>query len=237
MRLQQANVVLGNFIGTDARGDNLGNPIGISLARGSNTIGGTSSGAANVIGFSTVAGLEIASATGTTATNNIVIGNLFGTNAGGANLGNVVGVLLQAGNNTIGGTSTGAANVFGFNTSAGLEITGTAATAEVVAGNLFGTNGSGAKVGNVVGVLLQTARTNTIGGTAAGAANIFGFNTSSGLETTGAGATANVILGNSFGTDASGANLGNAVSLNIGSGGNTIGGTTPGAGNVICIRQ
>ena len=114
-----------------------------------------------------------------TAQNDLVIGNLFGTNANGANVGNVVGVLDNVGGNTIGGTSAGAANVFGFNTSAGLQIDG---PSELVIGNLFGTSTSGANVGNAVGVQLE-AGGNTIGGTSSGAANVFGFNSTSGLQT------------------------------------------------------
>ena len=148
----------------------------------------------NIFGFNSSTGLIIV---GVDATDETVIGNLFGTNAAGANLGNAVGVLLQTGNNTIGGTSPGTANVFGFNTSAGLRTNG---TPDVVVGNFFGTNASGANLGNTVGVLLQTAN-NTIGGTSAGAANVFGFNTVTGLRINGPN---EVVVGNLFGTDGNG---------------------------------
>ena len=69
---------------------------------GGNTIGGTSSGAANLFGFNSAAGLQIA------GTNELVIGNLFDNEGNGT-----VGVLDNAGGNTIGGTSAGAANDFG----------------------------------------------------------------------------------------------------------------------------
>jgi large repetitive protein len=220
------NVVLGNLIGTNATGANLGNPIGVSLETGSNTIGGTSPGSANVFGFNSTAGLEI---NGAGATNEFVAGNLFGTNASGADVGNVVGVLLQTGNNTIGGTSSSAANVFGFNTNAGLLIR---AADDVVSGNLFGTNASGANLGNVNGANVQGAN-NTIGGTSTVAANIFGFNSSTGIELLGATATDNVVLGNFLGTDSVGHNLANAIGVLIGSAGNTVGGTTPGSANDI----
>ena len=50
---------------------------------------------------------------------------------------------------------------------------------------------------------------NTIGGTSAALANVFAFNSNAGVVLTGSGATANVVLGNFFGTNARGANLGN----------------------------
>ena len=221
--------MVGNFFGTSASGANVGNVVGLLLQAGNNTIGGILPGMGNVFGFNSAAGLQIS---GTGATNEVVAGNLFGTDAGQANLGNAVGLLLESGANTIGGTTPAAANVFGLNTTAGLQIAGTAAAGNVVLGNFFGTDAGAHNLGNPIGVLIGSSG-NTIGGTTAGAANVFGFNTSSGLATTGAGATANVILGNSFGTDASGMNLGNTVGLKIGSGSNTIGGNTPGAGNVI----
>ena len=74
--------VIGNFIGTDSAGDNLGNATGVSISNTGNTIGGTTSSAANVIGFNTTAGVAI------TAANNLVAGNFIGTDPAGEVLGN-----------------------------------------------------------------------------------------------------------------------------------------------------
>ena len=113
------NVVAGNFIGTNAGGADLGNNFGLLDSSGGNTVGGTTSSAANVIGFNNSAGVLI---TGTTVSGDLLIGNLIGTNANGANLGNGVGVVVENGSNTIGGITTAAANVIGFNTLEGVLV-------------------------------------------------------------------------------------------------------------------
>ena len=206
----------GNFIGTDANGANLGNPTGIVVDSGGNTIGGTTTGAANIIGFNSTAGVSMQSGP------SVVAGNFIGTNAGGANLGNGVGLLVVSASNTIGGTIIAAANVIGFNTSAGVSISGQTATSNVMEGNFIGTNASGANLGSPIGILVES-RGNTIGGTTTGAANIIGFNGAAGVSMS---STSNVVAGNLIGTDANGAKLGNAVGLLDSSGGNTVGGTT-----------
>ena len=220
-----ANLVLGNFFGTNASGANLGNVVGILANAGGNTIGGTSAGAANVFGFNTTAGIQLP------GTNNLVIGNLFGTNASGANVGNVVGLSVQGQGNTIGGATSAAANVIGFNTSEGILISGDLGANNTVVGNFIGTNASGANLGNTVGISLAQGH-NTIGGTTAGMGNVFGFNSSAGLIIMGVGATDETVIGNLFGTNAAGANLGNAVGVLLQTGNNTIGGTSAGAANV-----
>ena len=65
--------------------------------------------------------------------------------------------------------------------------------------------------------------------------NVISGNTGDGVDITGSGTTGNVVEGNYIGTDEldhGGAN-GAGVSITAGATGNTIGGTTPGAGNVI----
>ena len=69
-------VVVGNFIGTNSAGTNLGNAVGVSIAGSTNTIGGAASGAANTIGFSTQQGVSVLSGNG-----NVISENLYeGTN-------------------------------------------------------------------------------------------------------------------------------------------------------------
>jgi hypothetical protein len=107
------NVVQGNWIGLNAAGDPLGNGLeGVQITNNgaNNLIGGTATGAGNVIA---------ANRTGVTlflgATGNVVQGNKIGTRADGVTpAGNIyAGVLISstAMNNTIGGTSAGAGNL------------------------------------------------------------------------------------------------------------------------------
>ncbi|MDQ3812915.1 MAG: CSLREA domain-containing protein, partial [Armatimonadota bacterium] len=99
------NTISGNYIGTDAAGTAArGNGYyGVYLEGADNsTIGGTASGAGNLISGNTH-GININSG----ATGNLVQGNKIGTNAAGtAALGNQYGVVMDgAPNNTIGGTA------------------------------------------------------------------------------------------------------------------------------------
>ena len=99
-------------------------------------------------------------------------------------------------------------------------------------GNRIGTNASGSAALNesVIGVLISRSFGNTVQG------NLVSGNRFVGVEIAGATATANQILGNLIGTDAGGnrpiPNGLDGVFLNNAPG-NTIGGTTAGAGNLI----
>ena len=208
-------MVLGNFIGTDSNGDNLGNSIGVLLSNSpSNTIGG-----GNTIGFNAIAGIEI---TGASSTGDLVLGNLIGTN-GTASLPNGVGVLIDTGAHS----NTLDSNTIGGNTSAGVSITGASTTGNVVVGNLVGLQGSAGPLGNSIGVLLSNSPSNTIGG-----GNTIGFNAIAGIEITGASSTGDLVLGNLIGTNGT-AGLANGVGVLIDTGAhsntldsNTIGGNT-----------
>ena len=116
-----------------------------------------------------------------------------------------------------------------------------------ITGDDIGTNQSGTSAQSNLedGILIWSAN-NTIGGTAAGAGNVIsgnilsvgqGINSSNGVAIAGAGATGNVIEGNDIGTDSSGKNaLPNEYAGVVIAGdasGNTIGGLTPSARNVI----
>ena len=113
----------GNYIGTNTIGGTVAGSanVGVDIASGAsgNTIGGTASGAGNVIARNIV-GVDLHE-TGTTG--NVVQGNFIGTNAAGATgLGNAnVGVDIASGasGNTIGGTASGAGNVIARNGGAG----------------------------------------------------------------------------------------------------------------------
>ena len=217
-----SNVVEGNFIGTNSAGANLGNASGISVSSTPNTIGGTSSGAANVIGFNTISGVSIF------GVGNLITGNFIGTNSGGASLGNPVGVFLSSSGNTIGGGSSAAANIIGFNSAAGVSIAGASATGNVVLGNFIGTDPTEQKLGNAVGVAVSSS-SNTIGGTGF-CANIIGSNTISGIAISG---TSNLIIGDFIGTDSAADKLGNVLGISITNSSNTIGGTSSTDANTI----
>jgi titin len=239
--LAVGNIVQGNFIGTNAAGTGpLGNSVGvmIELDASNNTIGGTAAGAGNVISGNDQYGVYI---DGSGATGNYIEGNYIGTDVTGtADLGNSKdGVYINyAPSNTIGGTAAGAGNVISGNEWYGVYILNSAATGNQVQGNYIGTDKNGtADLGNSWdGVYISNAPSNTIGGTTEDARNIISGNDEYGVYIYGIDATGNQVQGNYIGTDVTGtADLGNSdhgVSI-YGAPGNTIGGTTTGAGNVI----
>ena len=238
------NVVLGNFIGTRANGtEALGNTedgVDIFDAR-VNTVGGTDSGADNVISGNQDDGVEVS---GNLATDNQVLGNFVGTDENGTsdlgNSNNGVEVSSGADDNTIGGTTAGARNTISGNGGDGVQIIGgLAATDNEVLGNFIGTNVAGnAALGNSnEGVEISNAEDNIIGGTASGARNVISGNGGDGVVIFGSDATGNKVQGNFIGTNAAGnAALGNDDGVVISSGNDsTIGsdiGSTAG-GNLI----
>ncbi|MCH8961199.1 MAG: hypothetical protein IH820_07690 [Bacteroidetes bacterium] len=148
------NVVQGNYIGTDKNGTaDLGNTLeGVFIRAGAsnNTIGGTDSGAGNVISGNNDNGVFIA---GSSTTGNLIQGNYIGTDVTGtAALGNGGwGVLIAGGtsNNTIGGTGAGAANTIAFNGEDGVALRANAGTGNAIQQNsLFENTGLGIDLGD-----------------------------------------------------------------------------------------
>jgi CSLREA domain-containing protein len=198
--------VHGNLIGTDLNGTaDLGNAReGVRIEGGSGaTIGGLTTAARNVLSGNNGFGILLFNATGAT-----VQGNYAGTNVTGtAAVGNGFdGIGVDGGsNNTIGGTAAGAGNLASGNTNQGIAVFGvafTSTTGNVVQGNLVGTNAAGTgTIGNGGdGIRMHNALNTTVGGTAAGAANVVTGNGVSGItvfETGGRTATGNRISGNS----------------------------------------
>jgi CSLREA domain-containing protein len=233
------NVVQGNFIGTDANGTadlgNTQNGVNISGAP-DNSVGGTTTGARNVISGNDVHGVGIFLPG---ASGNVVQGNFIGTDiTGSVDVGNAgSGVTLSdATTNTVGGDTTTARNVISGNWD-GVVIMGVAATGNRVVGNYIGTDLTGSVVlpnTGVAGVHIDGAPDNEIGGTLVEERNIISGN-GDGIFVSGGNATGNLIRGNYIGTDAAGTvALGNdGQGVFISAPGNTIGGTTSGAGNVI----
>jgi titin len=212
---------------------------GILIAGSGNTIGGDQPGQGNLIsgnGSTNPAqgsgsdGVHINSH----GSNNLVLGNYIGTDITGTvalpNLRWGVGDNGYA--NTIGGLTPGAANVISGNRSDGVAFGG---NLNVLEGNYIGTDPTGSSAvpnaGN--GVNVAGGSTNTIGGPTPGAGNVISGNTKNGLAVT--AGTGTLVEGNWIGTDHTGtAPLGNRMNgLLIQGSNNTIGGTTPGAGNII----
>nr|WP_092381764.1 right-handed parallel beta-helix repeat-containing protein [Micromonospora phaseoli] len=190
---------------------------------------------------SLIAGLVIRSAAGPVAgapcandglcvagANNVIRGNHIGVGYAGMNpLGNNGGgIEVEGDGNTIGGPAPEDRNVISANLDNGIDISG---TANLVQGNLIGTDAAGAApLGNDTGVEI-TGDGNTV------VANVISGNVFDGVKVDNLAST-NVIEGNLIGTDVTGlAPIGNGGDgVNIDSGGdNRVGGFTTGAGNVI----
>ncbi|WP_146404097.1 GEVED domain-containing protein [Planctomycetes bacterium CA13] len=235
------NFIQGNSIGTDLNGaTDIGNlRSGVLINAGtSNTVGGTLTGAGNLISGNDQHGVYLL---GAGATANLVQGNLIGTDIDGeTDLGNTrSGVLLNgAVGNTVGGIDEGAGNVISGNDQFGVYLLGAGATANLVQGNLIGTDINGTEtLGNLrSGVMVSNAHDNTIGGTTVEASNVISGNDQCGVYLSGADATGNLVQGNYIGTDPNGTadigNLRSGVLINAAAS-NTVGGTDVGAGNVI----
>ena len=243
------NKVQGNFIGTDVTGTaDLGNSSnGIHVSDAPNntiggstgiTVGGPCTGACNVISGNDFFGVGIQ---GSAATSNLVQGNYIGTDVTGtADLGNSNhGVrIFDAPGNTIGGTTAAARNVISGNDRDGVGIVGSGSNGNLVLGNRIGTDVTGTvALGNSNGVVVVDAPSNNIGGTTSAARNIISANASFGVVIAGPQATGYLVQGNFIGTDVNGTaglgNRGDGVLIVEDSPGNTIGGTTAGARNVI----
>ena len=238
-----ANVVQGNFIGTDAAGSNavpngfLG--IGVYSGAVSNLIGGTTAAARNVISGNASEGLRLQ---GVGAAWNWIQGNFIGTDTSGTrSLPNGwTGLTMFSGatSNTIGGISAGARNIISGNWTYGVVMSDPGTSGNFVQGHYIGVSPDGATgLPNYVGVLIASGATgNTLGGTTGSARNVISGNYGSGIEISLA-AAGNFIHGNYLGCDATGAsavaNGGEGIYLHDGANGNSLGGAAPGAGNVI----
>ena len=231
------NRIEGNYIGTDLTGTAAlsgAPPIGLGVeidTSSGNTIGGTAAGAGNLV----LGGVNIFD-----GSSNAVQGNLIGTNyQGTAALPIGAGVKISgqgfaAQDNLIGGNTRAARNIIVGT----VDIGGKVGTNNQVEGNYIGTDITGTiALGPGDGVTIEGSY-NTIGGAQPGEGNLISGNAASGIVLS-ASANNNVIQGNYIGTDVTGTKaLGNgAAGLNFAvvSAGyaNTIGGTTPGAGNLI----
>ena len=194
-----ANVVAGNFVGTDPSGlVAVPNGIeGIWLAGQGNTVGGSAATDRNVISGNGLFGINVS---GSGARDNAVRGNYIGVDATGQKgLGNRngVGVSFGAQHNVIGGVERGEGNVISGN-GVGVLLRDTGTSGNTFQGNYIGTAGSGGPpVANGNGMsILGGAQDNAIGGTADGEGNIITAN-AIGVLIDGSSTVGQTIRGNS----------------------------------------
>ena len=233
------NLIQGNIIGASSNGiaalPNAGDGVTVNGAAG-NLIGGTNNGAGNVISGSSQGGVGLKNAG---ADGNVVQGNLIGTDVSGRlALANVFSVVTIAGgrSNLIGGTSIAGRNIISANKLSGVYLT-TNSVGNLVQGNFVGVDITGTNgLGNGInGISVEGANANVIGGASADARNIISANTNYGIEIFSITGVGNAILGNYIGTSVTGQGaLSNRLSgIHILSSGNSVGGLSIGAGNVI----
>ncbi len=244
-----SNLVAGNLIGVNLQGTAARrNYIGVLIALGAsdNIIGGTHSAGVCDGGCNLISGNERSVDiyhSGTTG--NRVQGNFIGTTlSGNAALGNELGPLLSGGaaQNIIGGSRTagvcdGGCNLISGNNEAGVvvQLAGTDNTR--IIGNFVGTNAAGtAALPNNFGIAVGFGAANTqVGGAGSGEGNLVSGNTNIGIWITRRETTGTKVLGNTVGATANGAAAlpnydGVFVSVSTST---EIGGTAPGAGNLI----
>jgi titin len=249
------NLVLLNDIGTDGTGANAvpNQRYGVVIENGAsgNTIGGTNFGA-NLISGDGLDGVLISGTgtTGTGTTGNVVLSNKIGTAATGTkalpNQGNGVVIDNGAFGNTIGGA--GAGNLISGNQANGVLVSDSLTENNTIQDNQIGTNAAGG-VGTAGGAAIPNlgdgvaiengASGNTVGGASSAscpaAGNLISGNGLDGVLVS--GSSNNTIQANQIGTDALGHigihNGQDGVGLLANAIGNFVGGTAPGAGNLI----
>lgn len=176
---------------------------------------------------------------GAAATTTTIEGNTIGTNqAGNASVGcSVYGVYTEV-PILIGGADPAARNWISGNGSIGVFLSEAGASGSRVQGNYIGTNvaGSAAVPNNSFGIFSQRAGNHLIGGSQPGEGNLISGNLGSGIDL--AGATSGTrIEGNFIGTNAAGtAAIPNQAGVGVrifGGNDNVVGGTAPGARNLI----
>jgi hypothetical protein len=242
------SAIRGNYIGTNAAGTaDLGNNGGgIYIDGAPNTIiGGLVLDQINernvIAGNNNFSQIYII---GSTATGTQIKGNYVGLNATGdarIETGGTIGIRIETSNNQIGGTGLSDGNVISGNVF-GIQFIGVGASSNIVQGNRIGTDKTGtADLGNETGIDIFHGLNNLIGGISPEARNLISGNNSAGINITGGSpnfAGGNLVRGNYIGTNAAGTAI-----IGTGTGGTgiilstvkdvTIGGTAPGAGNLI----
>ena len=201
-----SNIVVGNYVGTDASGTvDLGNKsvgIAIGLGASGNTV------AWNVASGNGECGIQSAD---WGCDYNTIIGNLVGTDATGTiALGNDwagVCIGMWAAFNRVGGTAPDERNVIAGNGWAGVSLYSMGRVGNLVIGNYVGMDAGGTQdLGNVGGgvQLDNSTRHAFVGGTTEDERNLISGNGGPGVAVQSAGVEHNFIAGNYIGTNAGG---------------------------------
>jgi hypothetical protein len=238
-----ANTVSGNYIGTTANGlTALGNSAGIELASSANnnTIGGSASGAGNLISGNTVDGIVMNGST-SDPHDNTIEDNWIGVDVTGAvalaNGQNGIQIYLGAYSNTIGPD-----NIISGNVGSGIDIHTEGTNGNAIKGNFIGTDLTGTvAIPNGAfngGIFIHNAAQGTvIGGDTPAERNLISGNTGQGVHINGADTDFTTVSGNYIGLDITGTtvmlNGYDGVSITNDAANSTVGGDTSGQGNVI----
>ncbi|MCG8460753.1 MAG: right-handed parallel beta-helix repeat-containing protein, partial [Holophagales bacterium] len=175
-----------NFIGTDESGMvAMTNSTGIYVSDGADhTLGGLQPEDGNLISGNVFDELGIGIVLRTDTEGNRIQGNFIGTDrTGQGDLGNVHGLFLsETTANTVGGPDSGAGNLLSGNGETAIFL-GFRAKENLVQGNRIGTDLEGTSaLGNVqIGVLVEGASNNEIGGLEPGEGNVIAFQGEDGI--------------------------------------------------------
>jgi len=233
----RGNNVRGNLVGVTAGNSAYGNLWGIDIDNApGNVIGGPSAAYRNVISDSGLSGIRIG---GAAATGIVIHANFIGTGLNGYWAApNNAGIEILQGHNTIGGAD-GPGNLISGNSEAGIWIADTGAVQTIIHGNLIGmrSNETEALPNSYYGVLIAAPNC-VVGGTDPNARNVISGNGRSGIYLLPT-ATGTVVRGNYIGTTPDGQSAlpnctsGSKGGITVTGPNNVIGGTMPGARNVI----
>ncbi len=174
--------VLGCFLGTDATGSaTVYNNRDIDATGDSWQIGGSALADRNVIAVSSI-GMTFFAPGDVTIQGNLIGVKASGTEVFPTSIGALgVQVANYSGTLTMGGSAAGAGNVIG-GLANGVFLNNSLGGTATVYGNRFGTDSTGTlHLGNRLSALMVNAENVTVGGTAAGQANIIAFNGEGGV--------------------------------------------------------
>jgi hypothetical protein len=174
---------------------------GLALAGGDSTVQRVA-----VVGFKDGAGIDLIGKSG-----NKVFDSYVGLDYQGNRNANGIGIQISdSADNQIGADVTTARNFISGNDKMGVLITGIGSSGNRVRGNFIGTDDTGTKkvTNGQLGIVIQGASTNTVGGSTAAERNIISGNALGGITVV--GGTGNRIWGNYIGSDVTGSQaLGN----------------------------
>lgn len=238
-----ANIIAGNYIGTDKLGfkklANDGQGIAIFAGANNNIIGGNTPQNRNVISGNAGFGISIQNSS---TVSNVVIGNYIGTNISGTiaiSNGGGIGLGFGTHGNIIGSDNPELRNIISGNGTVGVLLQDDDTSSNEIIGNYIGVDVSGKlKISNQGGIgIIGGARNNRIGGDREGTGNIISGNTNSGILIQDINTQGNRVIGNYIGVDVSGtkkvANGLGGVGFIASANQNIVGGATPEQRNII----